>query len=141
MSNNTLKYIIIIICILIFLLIKYFYSSFRIYKFTLLEYTFNYDAFIPFLRKYVLGKVIEKNVNCKFIGKYTKFIFLLMPFMLLLYIPGFCIFALLYAYYIYCNIMFVKAIAPGILNYILIILLPEIAYKRCYEKMLLNQTE
>ena len=141
MLNFELKYIIAIICVIICSIIIYLYNSFRIYKFMLLDYTFNYDAYIPVVRKFLLGKIIEKNVNCKFIGKYTKFIFMIMPLCLFLYIPGLCLFALFYLYYIYCNIMFVKTISPGILNYILVVLLPGIAYKKCYEKMLLNSKD
>ena len=104
MLNFELKYIITIICVLIFSIIIYLYNSFRIYKFMLLDYTFNYDAYIPVVRKFLLGKIIEKNVNCKFIGKYTKFIFMIMPLCLFLYIPGLCLFVLFYLYYIYYNV-------------------------------------
>ena len=132
--------IIVFDIIISIILILFIYNSFQLKKLSLLIKEQPGYIFVPFANSFVFGKIIEKYIdNNKLINKYTKFLLLILPTLILVKHIGFIFIIIWYIYNIYLRIVFFRKYDNKLVNYLYSIVLPGKIYKSCFENIILSE--
>ena len=141
--QKTLEYSVILFILFIIVAIIFIFNSYQLNKLHSTTYKVSSLSFVPIIKLYILGTIFEYYMtDKKLIGKYTKFLLLILPSFIV--IPDFIgrtIIILWFIYLVYCKILFIKEFDNRPINYIFMLILPGITYKNCFNKILENTEE